>query len=54
MSFVVNCETQQEVDHYWKKLSAGGKKIQCGWLEDKYGLSWQVVPTMLIELFIGA
>jgi len=50
ISFVVNCETQQEVDDFWEKLSAGGEKSQCGWLKDKYGLSWQVVPTVLIEL----
>lgn len=50
VSFVVNCETQEEVDFYWRKLSAGGKKIQCGWLEDKYGISWQVVPTVLFKL----
>jgi predicted 3-demethylubiquinone-9 3-methyltransferase (glyoxalase superfamily) len=47
ISFVVNCETQEEVDEFWEKLSAGGKKIQCGWLKDKYGVSWQVVPTVL-------
>ena len=51
ISFVVNCETQKEIDYYWKKLSAGGKKVQCGWLEDKYGLSWQIVPTMIGDLF---
>jgi predicted 3-demethylubiquinone-9 3-methyltransferase (glyoxalase superfamily) len=50
-SFVVNCRTQREVDYYWRKLSAGGRKVQCGWLEDKYGLSWQIVPTVLIDLF---
>jgi len=49
-SFVVNCRTQKEVDYYWRKLSVGGKKVQCGWLEDKYGLSWQIVPTGLIDL----
>jgi predicted 3-demethylubiquinone-9 3-methyltransferase (glyoxalase superfamily) len=47
VSFVVNCETQTEVDKYWKKLTAGGKEVQCGWLKDKYGVSWQVVPTVL-------
>jgi predicted 3-demethylubiquinone-9 3-methyltransferase (glyoxalase superfamily) len=47
ISFVVNCETQEEVDEYWGKLSAGGKTQQCGWLKDKYGLSWQIVPTAL-------
>ena len=50
ISFVVNCENQKEVDEYWEKLSAGGKEVQCGWLKDKYGLSWQIVPTILTEL----
>ena len=50
VSFVVNCETQEEIDYYWEKLSSGGKAIQCGWLTDKFGLSWQVVPTVLGEL----
>ena len=50
ISFVVNCETQEEVDYYWKKLSAGGKEVQCGWLKDKFDLSWQIVPTILAEL----
>jgi predicted 3-demethylubiquinone-9 3-methyltransferase (glyoxalase superfamily) len=50
VSFVVNCESQQEVDEMWAKLSAGGQEVQCGWLKDKYGLSWQVVPTALIEM----
>jgi predicted 3-demethylubiquinone-9 3-methyltransferase (glyoxalase superfamily) len=50
ISFVVNCETQEEVDYYWEKLSHGGKEVQCGWLKDKYGLSWQLVPTVLGEL----
>ena len=50
ISFVVNCETQEEVDYYWKKLSAGGKEVQCGWLKDKFDLSWQMVPTILPEL----
>ena len=50
ISFVVNCTTQAELDRFWKKLSAGGKKVQCGWLRDKYGLSWQIVPTILGEL----
>jgi predicted 3-demethylubiquinone-9 3-methyltransferase (glyoxalase superfamily) len=47
ISFVVNCETQKEVDEFWEKLSAGGSKGQCGWLKDKFGLSWQIVPTAL-------
>ncbi|SPE57109.1 conserved hypothetical protein [Verrucomicrobia bacterium] len=50
ISFVVNCKTQAEVDRYWKKLTAGGKPVQCGWLKDKYGISWQIVPTVLGEL----
>src|SRR5262245_55715374 len=50
ISFVVSCKTQAEVDRYWRKLSAGGKEIQCGWLQDKFGLSWQIVPTVLGEL----
>ncbi len=49
-SFIVNCTTQREVDDLWEKLSAGGGKGQCGWLKDKYGLSWQVVPTVLGEM----
>ena len=47
ISLFVNCETQQEVDALWKKLSAGGREDQCGWLQDKYGLSWQIIPTAL-------
>ncbi len=47
---VLNCETQEEVDKYWEKLSEGGEKSRCGWLKDKYGLSWQVVPTILGQL----
>jgi len=50
VSFVIHCETQQEVDTYWKKLSEGGREDQCGWVQDKYGLSWQVVPTVLLTL----
>jgi predicted 3-demethylubiquinone-9 3-methyltransferase (glyoxalase superfamily) len=50
ISFVVNCKTQKELDHYWSKLSKGGQKVQCGWLKDKFGLSWQVTPTILSEL----
>jgi predicted 3-demethylubiquinone-9 3-methyltransferase (glyoxalase superfamily) len=50
ISLLVNCETQAEVDELWKKLSAGGKKDRCGWLTDKYGLSWQIVPTKLTQL----
>ena len=51
VSFVVNCENQAEVDKFWEKLSAGGQESQCGWLKDKYGLSWQIVPTVLTEMF---
>jgi predicted 3-demethylubiquinone-9 3-methyltransferase (glyoxalase superfamily) len=50
ISFVVNCQTQQEVDELWEKLSAGGEQQQCGWLKDKYGVTWQIVPTALGEL----
>jgi len=50
ISLFVNCETQQEVDALWEKLSAGGRKDQCGWLQDKYGVSWQIVPTILGKL----
>jgi predicted 3-demethylubiquinone-9 3-methyltransferase (glyoxalase superfamily) len=50
VSFVVNCKTQEEVDHFWSKLSAGGEESRCGWLKDKFGLSWQIVPTVLIEM----
>jgi predicted 3-demethylubiquinone-9 3-methyltransferase (glyoxalase superfamily) len=50
ISLVVNCETQEEVDYYWDKLSAGGQEVQCGWVKDKYGLSWQIVPTILGKL----
>jgi predicted 3-demethylubiquinone-9 3-methyltransferase (glyoxalase superfamily) len=52
ISFQVNCQTQEEVDHYWEKLSAGGgaKAQQCGWLKDRYGVSWQVVPTVLFDM----
>lgn len=50
VSFVVNCESQEEVDYYWEKLSAGGQPHRCGWLKDKFGLSWQIVPTALADL----
>jgi predicted 3-demethylubiquinone-9 3-methyltransferase (glyoxalase superfamily) len=50
ISFVVNCQTQKELDGFWEKLSAGGKKGRCGWLKDKFGVSWQIVPTNLGEL----
>src|SRR5205807_10079738 len=50
ISLVVNCQTQEEVDHFWSKLSAGGQEVQCGWLKDRFGVSWQVVPTVLGEM----
>ena len=50
VSFVVTCRTQREIDYYWRKLSAGGQEIQCGWLKDKYGVTWQIVPAVLMEL----
>jgi predicted 3-demethylubiquinone-9 3-methyltransferase (glyoxalase superfamily) len=50
ISFVVRCDTQQEVDDYWSKLTAGGSESQCGWLKDKFGLSWQIVPARLPDL----
>ena len=50
ISFVVNCETQEEVDKLWEQLSAGGEKSRCGWLKDKFGVSWQITPTALGEL----
>ncbi|MFI5014534.1 MAG: VOC family protein [Hyphomicrobiales bacterium] len=50
ISFFVNCETQQEVDELWEKLSEGGEKQRCGWLKDKYGLSWQIIPSVLGKL----
>jgi predicted 3-demethylubiquinone-9 3-methyltransferase (glyoxalase superfamily) len=50
VSFVVNCEAQEEVDYFWSKLSAGGEESRCGWLKDKFSLSWQIVPVVLIEM----
>ncbi len=51
VSFVINCETQEEVDYFWGKLTAdGGEESACGWLKDKFGLSWQVTPTVLIDM----
>lgn len=47
VSFVVTCDTQEEIDHYWSKLTEGGEESMCGWLKDKYGLSWQIVPAGL-------
>jgi predicted 3-demethylubiquinone-9 3-methyltransferase (glyoxalase superfamily) len=50
VSFVVSCKTQAELDGYWKKLSAGGREIECGWLQDKFGLSWQILPAIVGDL----
>ena len=50
ISFVVHCDTQAEVDEYWEKLSAGGAEVECGWVKDKFGLSWQITPNVLIEM----
>ena len=50
ISFVVHCDSQDEVDHFWTKLTAGGQEVQCGWLKDKFGMAWQVVPTVMIEM----
>ena len=50
VSFVVNCDGQEEVDHFWNTLSAGGQEVECGWLKDKFGLSWQIIPTRLMEM----
>lgn len=54
VSFVVTCETAEEVDHYWARLSEGGEQSQCGWLKDKFGVSWQIVPTLLQRLISDA
>lgn len=50
ISFVVRCRFQKEIDYYWRKLSAGGKEVQCGWLEDRYGVSWQIVPDFIMDV----
>lgn len=50
ISFIVYCESQKEIDHYWEKLTAGGEESQCGWLRDKFGLSWQVTPNAMDEM----
>ena len=53
ISFVINCETQEEIDYYWEKLTAdGGEEVQCGWLADKYGLSWQIVPSKFFSKWV--
>lgn len=51
ISFVVNCDTQEEIDYLWEKLAEGGAEIECGWVKDKYGLSWQITPSMMGKLF---
>ncbi len=53
VSFVINCDTQEEIDYYWDKLSDGGEIQMCGWLKDKFGLSWQVVPSMMDKLMVS-
>ena len=53
ISLVVNCETQEEIDYYWEKLAEGGQQVECGWLKDKFGLSWQVTPSNWAELLQG-
>lgn len=53
ISLVVNCKDQEEIDYYWNSLTEGGKEVECGWLKDKFGLSWQVVPTILPQLLQG-
>ena len=53
VSFEIRCKDQAEVDHYWEKLGAGGQEIQCGWLKDRYGLAWQVVPEGMLEILNG-
>ena len=50
ISFQIHCKTQEEIDYYWSRLTEGGKEVACGWLKDKFGLSWQVVPTPLFEM----
>ncbi|MCM3901884.1 MAG: VOC family protein [Pyrinomonadaceae bacterium] len=50
VSLVVHCQTQEEVDYFWERLSEGGEKVECGWLKDKFGLSWQIVPDVFLEL----
>ncbi len=50
ISFIINCETQEEIDYFWEKLTDGGEEVQCGWLKDKFGVSWQIVPANLVDL----
>ena len=54
ISFVISCDTQEEIDHFWESLLEGGGQEQCGWLKDKFGVSWQVVPSQLSELMVKA
>jgi predicted 3-demethylubiquinone-9 3-methyltransferase (glyoxalase superfamily) len=54
VSFQVHCDTQAEIDHFWDKLTEGGQPGRCGWLKDKYGVSWQIIPTMLPEIMGGS
>jgi predicted 3-demethylubiquinone-9 3-methyltransferase (glyoxalase superfamily) len=54
ISFEVKCDTQEEIDYFWDKLTDGGEESQCGWLKDRFGVSWQIVPSMLADLFTGA
>ncbi len=54
ISFVANCQTQEEVDRLWQALSEGGQEVQCGWLTDKYGIAWQIVPTALLDMLSSA
>lgn len=53
ISFVVNCTTQSEIDAYWDKLLKGGQVLDCGWLTDKYGIAWQVIPTILVQMLLS-
>ncbi len=54
ISFFANCETQEEVDRLWQELSAGGQEVQCGWLTDKFGVSWQIVPAVMLDMLSSA
>ncbi|QDU61624.1 3-demethylubiquinone-9 3-methyltransferase [Planctomycetes bacterium Pan216] len=54
ISFSIGCDTQEEIDTYWEKLTEGGKEVQCGWLKDKFGVSWQVVPNMMAKILATA
>jgi predicted 3-demethylubiquinone-9 3-methyltransferase (glyoxalase superfamily) len=53
VSLMVNCDTQEEIDYYWDKLSAGGEEVQCGWLKDKFGVFWQIAPSNIADLVAG-